>query len=137
MHLEHFMARLHLHSPFICVRPHQGLFVMLVACLLIYPSELLISAPMFWFVGKLLNAHFILLLCLWGSVQSLSLAALGPSRRANAIADVAYNPVEIKARLVGVNVYTVANKKNEFVLVSGVAGVSWAPHHLCTLLALQ
>jgi hypothetical protein len=69
-----------------------------------------------------------------GALQSLSLAALGPSRRPNAIADVAYNPVEIKARLVGVNVYTVANKKNEFVLVSGIAGVSCIPHDLCASL---
>lgn len=58
------------------------------------------------------------------------MAALRPGRRANTVADVAYNPVEIKARLVGVSVYTVANKKNEFVLVSGIAEVSWAPHGL-------
>jgi len=35
------------------------------------------------------------------------------------VADLAYNPEDIKARLSAVNVYTVANKKNEFVLVSG------------------
>ena len=33
--------------------------------------------------------------------------------------DLAYNPDEIKARLSGVPVYTVANKQNEFILVAG------------------
>lgn len=52
-------------------------------------------------------------------VQSISLG--GSSRRSSAqpICDVAYNPEEIKARLSGVPVYTVANKQNEFILVAG------------------
>ena len=39
--------------------------------------------------------------------------------RPQPIFDLAYNPEEIKARLSGVPVYTVANKQNEFVLVAG------------------
>ena len=52
-------------------------------------------------------------------VQSISLG--GSSRRSSAqpICDIAYNPEEIKARLSGVPVYTVANKQNEFILVAG------------------
>ena len=40
-------------------------------------------------------------------------------RQPQPVADLAYNPEDIKARLSAVNVYTVANKKKEFVLVSG------------------
>ena len=40
------------------------------------------------------------------------------------MAEVAYNPEDIKARLSAVNVYTVANQKNEFVLVSGEVSLS-------------
>ncbi len=50
--------------------------------------------------------------------QSLTAAAI--QRRHNPVADVAlYNPPEIMARLAGVPVYTVVNRKNEFVLASG------------------
>jgi len=55
--------------------------------------------------------------------QSLSLGSLATAsrrrRQPQPVADLAYNPEDIKARLSAVNVYTVANKKNEFVLVSG------------------
>jgi len=60
--------------------------------------------------------------------QSLSLGSLATAsrrQRPQPVADLAYNPEDIKARLSAVNVYTVANKKNEFVLVSGE--VSRAP----------
>lgn len=55
-------------------------------------------------------------------MQSISLG--GSPRRSSAqpICDVAYNPEEIKARLSGVPVYTVANKQNEFILVAGEVG---------------
>jgi Tic22-like family len=54
------------------------------------------------------------------NTQSLSLAALAPQRKNNVVADVAlYNPSEIMARLSGICVYTVVNRKNEFVLASG------------------
>ena len=45
----------------------------------------------------------------------------GAARRSTAqpVCDLAYNPDEIKARLSGVPVYTVANKQNEFILVAG------------------
>ncbi|KAK9824436.1 hypothetical protein WJX72_010245 [[Myrmecia] bisecta] len=46
-------------------------------------------------------------------------AAFGRPPRAQPVADVAFNPMDIAARLAGIPVYTVANKKNEFVLVSG------------------
>ncbi len=39
--------------------------------------------------------------------------------RAQPVAELAAEPQDIKSRLAGVPVYTVANKKNEFVLVSG------------------
>ena len=52
--------------------------------------------------------------------QSLSLGPGGRDRRKpQPICDLAYNPEEIKARLAGIPVYTVANKQNEFVLVAG------------------
>ena len=55
--------------------------------------------------------------------QSLSLGAGGGGggsrHRAQPVAELAYNPEEIKARLAGIPVYTVANKQNEFVLVAG------------------
>ena len=55
------------------------------------------------------------------AVQSMSLGAAGGTRhsRAQLVAELAYNPEEIKARLAGIPVYTVANKQNEFVLVAG------------------
>ncbi len=55
----------------------------------------------------------------WSSLQSLSLGAATSTYRPQPICDLAYNPEEIKARLSGVPVYTVANKQNEFVLVAG------------------
>ena len=51
-------------------------------------------------------------------VQSI-LGAPGRRRRAQPVAELAAEPQDIKSRLAGVPVYTVANKKNEFVLVSG------------------
>ena len=54
--------------------------------------------------------------------QALSLGSLAAAprrRQPQPVAEVAYNPEDIKARLSAVNVYTVANQKNEFVLVSG------------------
>ena len=55
--------------------------------------------------------------------QSLSLGSFAAAQRRRPppqpVAELAYNPEDIKARLSGVPVYTVANKKNEFVLVSG------------------
>ncbi|CAL5227100.1 g10006 [Coccomyxa viridis] len=53
-----------------------------------------------------------------------SISLGGSPRRSSAqpICDVAYNPEEIKARLSGVPVYTVANKQNEFILVAGESG---------------
>lgn len=51
-------------------------------------------------------------------VQSI-LGAPGRRRRAQPVAEMAAEPQDIKSRLAGVPVYTVANKKNEFVLVSG------------------
>ncbi len=44
---------------------------------------------------------------------------MNSTSRPQPICDLAYNPEEIKARLSGVPVYTVANKQNEFVLVAG------------------
>ena len=41
--------------------------------------------------------------------------------RPQQVFDVAYNPEEIKARLSGVPVYAVINKKEEFVLIAGEA----------------
>jgi hypothetical protein len=56
-------------------------------------------------------------------LQSLSLGPGGSDRRKpQPICDLAYNPEEIKARLAGIPVYTVANKQNEFVLVAGEVG---------------
>ena len=52
-------------------------------------------------------------------VQSMSLGGFSRRSSAQPICDVAYNPEEIKARLSGVPVYTVANKQNEFILVAG------------------
>jgi hypothetical protein len=55
-------------------------------------------------------------------LQALSLGSLAAAPRRlqpQLVAEVAYNPEDIKARLSAVNVYTVANQKNEFVLVSG------------------
>ena len=54
------------------------------------------------------------------------------------ICDVAYNPEEIKARLSGVPVYTVANKQNEFILVAGEVGLHTPRPYLplCTLQSL-
>lgn len=52
-------------------------------------------------------------------VQSISLSAGAPEARPHPVFDLAFNPEDIKARLSGVPVYTVANKKNEFVLVAG------------------
>ena len=67
-----------------------------------------------------------LVLILFAEMQSLSLAAT-PSKP-QPVYDLAYNPEEIKARLSGVPVYTVANKKNEFVLVAGeVRSPEWIP----------
>ncbi len=43
------------------------------------------------------------------------------------MAEVAYNPEDIKSRLAGVPVYAVINQKEEFVLISG-EGV-WSPCH--------
>lgn len=51
-------------------------------------------------------------------VQSI-LGAPGRRQRAQPVAELAAEPQDIKSRLAGVPVYTVANKKNEFVLVSG------------------
>ncbi len=55
--------------------------------------------------------------------QSITLGMPGPapssSRTAQAIADVAMARDEVKARLASIPVYTVANPKNEFVLVAG------------------
>jgi hypothetical protein len=47
------------------------------------------------------------------------MGAATSTSRPQPIYDLAYNPEEIKARLSGVPVYTVANKQNEFVLVAG------------------
>ncbi|EIE26430.1 hypothetical protein COCSUDRAFT_58968 [Coccomyxa subellipsoidea C-169] len=55
-------------------------------------------------------------------IDSLSLGAATSTYRPQPICDLAYNPEEIKARLSGVPVYTVANKQNEFVLVAGESG---------------
>lgn len=49
-------------------------------------------------------------------MQSLNSAL---ARRPQPLWEIAYNPEDIKARLSGVPVYTVANKNNEFVLVTG------------------
>ena len=55
--------------------------------------------------------------------QSLSMGPGGCDRRKpQPVCDLAYNPEEIKARLAGIPVYTVANKQNEFVLVAGEVG---------------
>lgn len=54
-------------------------------------------------------------------IQSLSLSHGSPVRRAGAqpLFDLAMAKDEVKARLSPVPVYTVANPKNEFVLVAG------------------
>eukprot|EP00192_Tetraselmis_astigmatica_P010481 CAMPEP_0117667950 /NCGR_PEP_ID=MMETSP0804-20121206/11258_1 /TAXON_ID=1074897 /ORGANISM="Tetraselmis astigmatica, Strain CCMP880" /LENGTH=379 /DNA_ID=CAMNT_0005475747 /DNA_START=189 /DNA_END=1328 /DNA_ORIENTATION=- len=51
---------------------------------------------------------------------SLSLAGTGRPRSApQVVADMAMHPGEVAARLKGIVVYTVVNKKNDFVLVTG------------------
>lgn len=50
---------------------------------------------------------------------SLGSSAATQRRKPQPIAEVAYNPEDIKARLSGVPVFAVTNKNNEFVLVSG------------------
>lgn len=53
-------------------------------------------------------------------LQSLSLCSPGITGKApQPVAELAMHPGEVAARLRGVTVYTVVNKKNEFVLVSG------------------
>ena len=56
------------------------------------------------------------LCCLLQSVASTSGRR---QRRAQPVAELAADAEDIKSRLANVPVYTVANKKNEFVLVSG------------------
>lgn len=72
-------------------------------------------------------------------LQSLSLSGAGSprggssgssSRRLQPLYEVAYNPEEIKARLSGVPVYAVINKREEFVLVAGGA-VRIMPSNTC------
>lgn len=55
------------------------------------------------------------------AMQSISLSQNSPVRRAGAqpLLDLAMAKDEVKARLSPVPVYTVANPKNEFVLVAG------------------
>lgn len=49
------------------------------------------------------------------------LALAAEAQRPQPVFDVAYNPEDIKARLSGVPVYAVINKKDEFVLIAGDA----------------
>lgn len=52
-------------------------------------------------------------------LQSLSLGGAAASRRPQPVFDLAISLPDIKARVASIPVYTVANKDNEFVLVSG------------------
>ena len=54
-----------------------------------------------------------------GLPQSVASTSRRRQRRAQPVADLAADAEDIKSRLANVPVYTVANKKNEFVLVSG------------------
>ena len=55
------------------------------------------------------------------AAQSLSVGGALGGRKAQQLFELAYNPSEMRARLSGIPVYTVANKDSrEFVLVSGV-----------------
>lgn len=73
--------------------------------------------------------------------QALSLSGAGSSsssgRRPAPLFDVAYNPEDIKARLSGVPVFAVINKREEFVLVAGaaVSVCTWliATEHCCAV----
>ena len=87
------------------------------------------SRPSF---GLWLSSHRIV-----RHLQSISLG--GSPRRSSAqpICDVAYNPEEIKARLSGVPVYTVANKQNEFILVAGEVRESILSHITCLPITLD
>lgn len=54
-----------------------------------------------------------------GLPQSVASTSRRRQRQAQPVADLAADAEDIKSRLANVPVYTVANKKNEFVLVSG------------------
>ncbi len=64
-----------------------------------------------------------------GSSNSPS-ALAAEAQRPQPVFDVAYNPEDIKARLSGVPVYAVINKKDEFVLIAGDAVRSRLRKHL-------
>ena len=70
--------------------------------------------------------HLITPQCL-SRLQSLSLAHLTPRATPQPIADVSMHPGEVAGRLRAITVYTVVNKKNEFVLVSGEVGTIIPP----------
>ena len=52
-------------------------------------------------------------------MQSLSLSGLAATRKSQPVFDLAASLVDMKARVSAIPVFTVANKDNEFVLVSG------------------
>ena len=52
-----------------------------------------------------------------GMVQSMLLG--GPTRKPQPLFDVASSAADMKTRVAGIPVYTVANKADEFVLVTG------------------
>ena len=59
------------------------------------------------------------------SSQSMSLGSQGGSRPPQPLHELAMAKDEVKARLAPIPVFTVANPKNEFVLVAGEVSVAW------------
>ena len=55
-------------------------------------------------------------------MQSVSMGASRPSSKRNPLFQLASTVAGIRERVAGIPVYTVANKKNELVLVAGEVG---------------
>jgi Tic22-like family len=60
--------------------------------------------------------------------QSLTSRHFGKQSGPQPIYELGYNPEDVKARLSGVPVYTVTDKKKDFVLVTGEVGLCSEMH---------